>query len=85
MTDTNDGGANGSKNVSPEDTCLSSQAQQHGSVAIAGLLDIMRTCQSDALRVTAINMLLDRGYGKPPQSLGVAVQDEVPWPELRTT
>ena len=45
-------------------------------------MKIIRTCESDTLRVSAINVLLDRGYGKPPQSLGVAIRDEVPLPEI---
>ena len=43
----------------------------------------MRTSKNDSLRVSAINMLLDRGYGKPPQSLDVAVWDATPLPEMR--
>ena len=43
----------------------------------------MRTCESDSLRVLAINMLLDRGYGKPPHSLDEAVADAIPLPEMR--
>ena len=62
---------------------LKFQAQKHVSQAISGLVQIMRTCESDVLRVSAINMLLDRGYGKPPQSLDVAVWDAVPLPEIR--
>src|SRR5258706_14306422 len=62
---------------------LKFQAQKHGSVAIAGLVQIMRTCESDSLRVLAINMLLDRGYGKPPQSLDEAVWVAIPLPDNR--
>jgi hypothetical protein len=62
---------------------LKFQAQKHVSVAIAGLVHIMRTSESDSLRVSAINMLLDRGYGKPPQSLDVAVWDAIPLPKTR--
>ncbi|MET3839708.1 hypothetical protein [Bradyrhizobium sp. OAE829] len=58
-------------------------AQKHVSVAIAGLVRIMRTSNSDSLRVSAINMLLDRGYGRPPQSLDVAVWDAPSLPEIR--
>lgn len=43
----------------------------------------MRTSNSDSLRVSAINMLLDRGYGRPPQSLDVAVWDAPSLPEIR--
>jgi hypothetical protein len=62
---------------------LELQAQKHVSVAIAGLVHIMRTTESDSLRVSAINMLLDRGYGKPPRSLDVAIWDAIPFPEIR--
>ena len=71
------------KKSASERASLKFQAQKHVSVAIAGLVQIMRTCQNDSLRVSAINMLLDRGYGKPPQSLDVAVWDAPPLPEIR--
>ena len=71
------------KNLASERASLKIQAQKHVSVAIAGLVRIMRTSKSDSLRVSAINMLLDRGYGKPPQSLDVAVWDAIPLPEIR--
>jgi hypothetical protein len=71
------------KESASDHVSLSSRAQKHVSVAIAGLVKIMRTCQSDSLRVSAINMLLDRGYGKPPQSLDVAIWDAVPLPQMR--
>jgi hypothetical protein len=71
------------KESASDPVSLSSRAQKHVSVAIDGLVNIMRTCKSDSLRVSAINMLLDRGYGKPPQSLDVAIWDPVPLPEIR--
>jgi hypothetical protein len=72
----------GSKKPATDNLSLSSRAQQHLSVAIAGLVNIIRTCESDTLRVSAINVLLDRGFGKPPQALEVAVWDDVPLPEI---
>jgi hypothetical protein len=73
----------GRKKSASDDVSLSSRAQKHVAVAIDGLVNIMRTCKSDSLRVSAINVLLDRGFGKPPQSLDVAIWDAVPLPELR--
>jgi hypothetical protein len=73
---------NGRKKSSPDGVSLKLQAQKHVSVAIAGLVHIMRTSPSDSLRVSAINMLLDRGYGKPPRSLDVATWDAIPIPEI---
>ena len=71
------------KESASDPVSLSSRAQKHVAVAIEGLVNIMRTCQSDSLRVSAINMLLDRGYGKPPQSLDVAIWDAAPLPQMR--
>ena len=72
----------GRKKSASDPVSLSSRAQKHVAVAIEGLVNIMRTCKSDSLRVSAINVLLDRGFGKPPQSLDVAIWDAVPLPEL---
>ena len=70
------------KKSASDPVSLSSRAQKHVAVAIEGLVNIMRTCKSDSLRVSAINVLLDRGFGKPPQSLDVAIWDAFPLPEL---
>ena len=51
-----------------EEVALSSLVRQHGSVAIAGLIRMIHNSKSDRLRVSAIDMLLDLGYGRPPQS-----------------
>jgi hypothetical protein len=44
-------------------------AQEHAAEAIAKLVSILRTTDSDATRVSAIKELLDRGYGKPSQAI----------------
>ena len=71
--------------VSPEveEMALSSLVRQHGSVAIAGLVKTIHTCKNDRLRVSAINMLLDLGYGRPPQARDLAGRDPPPLPEIR--
>ena len=43
----------------------------------------METSKNDRLRVSAINMLLDLGYGRPPQSGDIADRDPPPLPEIR--
>jgi hypothetical protein len=66
-----------------EEAALCSLVRQHGSVAIAGLVRVIHTSKSDRLRVSAINMLLDLGYGRPPQSSDIADRDPPPLPEIR--
>ncbi len=44
-------------------------AQKHGPAMIAEAVRIATQSDSDASRMAAINTLLDRGYGKPPQAL----------------
>lgn len=66
-----------------EEAALCSLVRQHGSVAIAGLVRVMHTSKSDRLRVSAINMLLDLGYGRPPRSSDIADRDPPPLPEIR--
>jgi hypothetical protein len=71
------------KNADVEEPSLCTLVRQHGSVAIAGLVRIMQTSKNDRLRVSAINMLLDLGYGRPPQSGDIADRDPPPLPEIR--
>lgn len=47
-------------------------AQQYTDEALKALAAIMRDSESDAAKVAAIKELLDRGHGKPKQSLDVA-------------
>lgn len=44
-------------------------ARAHGAAALKVLLGIAMSGDSEAARVAAANALLDRGYGKPPQSI----------------
>lgn len=66
-----------------EEVALSSLVRQHGSVALAGLVKTIHTCKNDRLRVSAINMLLDLGYGRPPQARDLAGRDPPHLPEIR--
>jgi hypothetical protein len=69
------------KNI--EQTSLKDQLQDHAALAIAGLVHIMRTCKSDKLRASAANLLLDRGYGRPPPSMDDAVWDAASFPKIK--
>lgn len=48
---------------------LSELARAHTATALATLVKVMRTGESDASKVAAANSILDRGYGKPRQSV----------------
>ena len=40
-------------------------AQEYGQEAIEVLVTIMRTAESEAVKISAVKELLDRAYGKP--------------------
>lgn len=46
---------------------LKELAREYTAEALAALVQIMNESESDAARVSAINSILDRGYGKPSQ------------------
>ena len=53
-------------------TDIRSLARSHTKTAIKTLVGVMnQTETSPAARVAAANSLLDRGWGKPPQSLAI--------------
>jgi hypothetical protein len=70
------------KNPEVEEAVLSSLVRQHGAVAISGLVRVIHSCKGDRLRVSAINMLLDLGYGRPPRARDIADRDPPPFPEI---
>lgn len=51
-------------------------AGKHGPAAIAEAVRIMQNSDSDAARISAINTILDRAYGKASQPIGGA--DDLP-------
>lgn len=58
---------------------IAERAKTHGESALMALVDVMK--DSDAphsARVSAANSILDRGFGKPHQSLGLADADGGP-------
>lgn len=50
-------------------------AQKHTEEAIATLRSIMKGSEDDRARVAAANAILDRGYGKPAQSVDLTNSD----------
>ena len=62
---------------------LATLAQPYALVALVELVRIMTRSPSDAARVAAAKALLDRGFGKPPRSLGLATADAPPLPGPR--
>lgn len=48
---------------------ISELAREHTDLALSVLAEVARGGSSDSAKVAAANALLDRGYGKPPQSI----------------
>ena len=57
---------------------LADVAREHTLEAIETLVGVMRDDeQTGAARVSAANAILDRGWGRPKQELGVEVKNDV--------
>jgi hypothetical protein len=61
----------GSKDAATRDQRMSIQAlaRTYDALALATLARVAESSPNDSAAVSASNSLLDRGYGKPPQSL----------------
>lgn len=59
----------GAKNKATQE--LQELAREHTPAAIAELARLAVGAESETARVAAINSLLDRGHGKPAQSLAI--------------
>lgn len=57
---------------------LGEMARAHTAAALKTLAAIAKSGESEAARVSAANALLDRGYGRPPQSLELSGPDGEP-------
>lgn len=55
--------------VSAAKKAISEEAKQHAEAALKALVDIAVNGTNEGARVSAANALLDRGYGRPTQSL----------------
>ena len=52
---------------------LSELARQHTNDALDTLVDVMKSGQSDAARISAATAILDRGYGRPTKTTSLEV------------
>ena len=50
---------------------LSEMAREHTQEALGVVLEVMREGDTDAIRLAAANIVLDRGYGRPQAALEV--------------
>lgn len=57
---------------------LADMAKDHAEQALAILVSIAGTGESESARVSAANAILDRAYGKPAQALQVSAPDGGP-------
>jgi hypothetical protein len=71
----------GSMNKATAD--VKAAAQAFTAEAVETLASIMRASESDAARVAAANAILDRGHGKPKQSIDADVKASIT--EIRRT
>jgi len=55
---------------------LAEMAREHSPRALEILRDIAENGESEAARIAAVNALLDRGYGRPPQAPPLKEEDE---------
>jgi hypothetical protein len=58
-----------------QDYRIKDLAQQYTDEALATLRSIMKASEDDRARVAAANAILDRGYGKPAQSVDITNSD----------
>ena len=56
---------------------MPAQARLHAPAAVAELVRIIENTRSDAARLAAIYIFFDRGLGKPPRRLDIAIKDRV--------
>ena len=61
----------GSRSAATKDqiATISDMAKDHGKAALDALVQIATAGESEAARVSAANAILDRGFGKPAQTI----------------
>jgi len=65
------------KNVLPDGRTLADVAREHTLDAVKTLVDVMGDPQAaEAARVSAANAILDRGWGKPKQDVGLDATED---------
>jgi hypothetical protein len=48
---------------------LAHEARKYAGIALDSLVDLVKTAESESVRLNAANSLLDRGFGRPMQSI----------------
>jgi hypothetical protein len=61
---------------------LQELARTHTAMAIRTLAHVAKKGKNESARITAASMLLDRGYGRPPQSIDIRALFEQKLTEL---
>jgi hypothetical protein len=56
---------------------LAFEARQYSNLAVKTIVEICKHGETEALRLAAANHLLDRGYGRPTQSIDLATDGPV--------
>jgi hypothetical protein len=64
------------KYVLPDGRTLADVAREHTVAAIETLVCVMTSGDTSAAQVSAANAILDRGWGKPKQDLGLDVTED---------
>jgi len=59
----------------PDGRTLSDLAKEHTATAIEALVRIIDESESDAAVVSAATAVLDRGWGRPRQDMGIELTD----------
>lgn len=66
-----------SKVVLPDGRTLTDLAREHTAKAVDALVDVLESAEaSDAAKVSAATALLDRGWGRPKQDLGIEMKPD---------
>ena len=56
---------------------LAFEARKYSQLAVKTIVEICKSGETEALRLAAANSLLDRGYGRPTQSIDLATDGPV--------
>ena len=73
------------KSSTGDQLSLPAQARRHAPAAVGELVRIIENTRNDAARLAAISILFDRGLGRPPKPLDIAIKDRVKPPTPLST
>lgn len=71
------GNPGGKAKVLPDGRTLTDLARDHTERAVTALVDVLDSADaSDAAKVSAATAILDRGWGRPKQDLGIEMKPD---------